>query len=60
MGHMGNVAYLPSRSTWGQGNEAYGQWGTWEIGHMSKENRVMDTWAMGTWVMEHIDTIMHG
>ena len=38
MGHMGNVACSPSRSTWGRvmgymGNRAHAQWGR-VMGHM--------------------------
>ena len=29
MGHMGNVACPPSRSTWGYSNGVHEQWGTW-------------------------------
>ena len=54
MGHMGNVAYPHSRSTW-QGNEAHGQCGTWEIGHISIRDR-----AMGTWLIRHMADRVHG
>ena len=46
IGHMGNVAYPPSRSTWGRvmghmGNRAHGQWYTWAMGHMDIRGRMM-------------------
>ena len=59
MRHMGNVAYPPSRSTWGQDNGVHGQKGTWETRHMSTRGRVMGHMGDGNGKIEHIAIIMH-